>query len=183
MKGACSEVCGPAFPLVLSGKRCWIFHPPSVTAQARLHPPVRNGRAARSSIGQAQTHPDAHALLILLALSALRDGCCQGSGGTEAGFCVPTALGAPPGSLPARSPSQLRTTTRGQGGVGECRARRPGRVHFFSSVAAAWGRPSPRTPGRPVVGFSFPLPSVISCWALSLVSASLPAGAVGLRSL
>lgn len=39
-------------------------------------------------------------------------------GGAKVGFCAPTALQIPPGSLPARSPSQLRTAARGQGGVG-----------------------------------------------------------------
>lgn len=144
--------------------------------------PFRKGLTARSSIGQARPRPTAHALSTLLSLSALRDGCCQGSGVAEVGFCAPTALRAPPDYLPARSHSQLRTAAPGQGGVGEYRVRLPGHVPLLARSSQP-GVDHLSAQGRPLVGFSFPVPSVISCRVHALVSASLPAGAVGLRSL
>lgn len=113
------------------------------------------------------TRPTAHwkrALYtaLLTPPSALRYGCCQGSGGTETGFC---ALGTPPGSLPARSSSQLRPAARGQGGVGKCRARLRGRVPLLACPSLS-GVDQQSAQGRPLQGFSLPLPLVISYWVL-----------------
>lgn len=122
--------------------------------------PLQKGVVTRSSIGQARPRPTAYVLLTPLWLAALRDGCRQGFGGAKAGFCAPTALQIPPGSLPARSPSQLRTAARGQGGVGECRARLPGRVPSLARSPQP-GVDQLSAQGRLLMGFS--LPSLGNC--------------------
>lgn len=110
---------------------------PNATVHCAGAVPCTSWLAQCSSIGQAglrlRTHSDWELYaVVLIRTSALRYGCLQGSSGAETGFCAYTALREPPGSLPAGSLSQLRTAARGQGGVGECRARLPGRLPLIA---------------------------------------------------